>query len=233
MKKVAIHQPQYFPWLGLLDKINQSDIFIILDTVQFLDGGFQNRNAFLSNTADKHMLTIPVLKKKHLNKHIKDMEIADNIWQKKHYKFLYFNYKKYPYFDEVMSKISMLFEKKYRFLIDAVVDSMYLSLDIFGIDPDIKYSSQILPETDLKKEALIIELLRTIKADIYLSGTGARAYQVEKNFSDNGIQLEYQNFVHPVYHQFGNKNDFCEGLSCLDMAFNSGLDACREILNHP
>lgn len=232
MRKIVIHQPQYFPWLGLLDKINQGDIYIILDNVQFLDGGFQNRNTFLSNDGKKHILTIPVFKKNHLNKYIKDMRISNDIWQKKHYKFLYFNYKKFPYFDEIFDKINFLFEKRYKYLIDVAVDSMLLAFDIYGIDASIKYSSQILPETSYQKEDLIIQLLKQIKANIYLSGNGARAYQYEENFNDNGINLEYQNFIHPSYNQFCNKNEFIEGLSCLDMAFNLGLEGCNKILDH-
>ena len=41
---VSIHQPQFFPWFGYFDKIQQSDCFVILDTVQFKKNEFQNRN---------------------------------------------------------------------------------------------------------------------------------------------------------------------------------------------
>nr|MBI3612487.1 WbqC family protein [Nitrospirota bacterium] len=41
---VAIHQPQYLPWLGYLDKIDRADVFVILDTVQFKKNEWQNRN---------------------------------------------------------------------------------------------------------------------------------------------------------------------------------------------
>ena len=37
----SIHQPQYLPWLGYLDKIDQADLFILLDTVQFARRSWQ------------------------------------------------------------------------------------------------------------------------------------------------------------------------------------------------
>ena len=33
---VSIHQPQYFPYLGFFHKLARSDVFVALDTVQFL-----------------------------------------------------------------------------------------------------------------------------------------------------------------------------------------------------
>ena len=34
-RRVTIHQPQFLPWLGYLDKIDQAHLFIALDSVQF------------------------------------------------------------------------------------------------------------------------------------------------------------------------------------------------------
>ena len=60
---VSIHQPSYFPWLGLLDKIEKSDTFVLLDNVQFNDNAFQSRNIFLNHNGEVQYLTIPVQKK--------------------------------------------------------------------------------------------------------------------------------------------------------------------------
>ncbi len=39
MAIVAIHQPNFFPWLGYFDKIARCDHFVLLDHVQFQKTG--------------------------------------------------------------------------------------------------------------------------------------------------------------------------------------------------
>ena len=36
--RVSGHQPAYLPWLGLFHKLYLSDVFVYMDTVQFLQG---------------------------------------------------------------------------------------------------------------------------------------------------------------------------------------------------
>lgn len=79
---VSIHQPSYFPWLGLLDKIEKSDLYIYFNSVQLTDNAYQNRNIFLSNQIKEHLLTIPISKKNYLTKTIDKLEVIDNRWKK-------------------------------------------------------------------------------------------------------------------------------------------------------
>lgn len=225
----SIHQPSYFPWLGLLDKIKKSNQYIILDNVQFSDGGFQNRNNFINNYTEQNMLSIPIEKKDYLEKTIRDIKISQKIWQKKHSKYIYFNYKKHPYFDEVYPYIQKLFEKDYIYLIDAVTDSLEISLELLSVEVEIKKASEISTNQGLKKEELLIDILRQSNSEMYLSGTGAKAYQKDEKFRSNGISVIYQEFVHPEYSQYKN-NDFIQGLSCLDLAFNLGVSNASKLL---
>ncbi len=216
----SIHQPSYFPWLGLLNKIIESDVFVLLDTVQLNDAAYQNRNLFLDNQNKAHLLTIPINKKSYQGKAIKDLELSNNIWQKKHSKFIYFNYKKHPFFDEIYPLIEPLYKKEYKYLIDFLLDTMYVTFDCFNIRTEMLIASD-LDIGKSSKEDLVLNILQKTNADIYLSGKGAASYQKEENFLAKGIELKYQSFKHPIYPQFKN-NKFIEGISCLDYLFNCG-----------
>ena len=56
---VAVHQPQYLPWLGYFDKIDRADVFVLLDTVQYKKNEWQNRNR-IKTAAGPQWLTVPV-----------------------------------------------------------------------------------------------------------------------------------------------------------------------------
>ena len=95
---VTIHQPQYLPWIGYFDKINQVDAFCFLDNVQFKKNEWQNRNR-IKTAQGWQWLTVPV--KHRFPQTIEEVEINDTVnWRRKHLQALATNYKKTPYFDE-------------------------------------------------------------------------------------------------------------------------------------
>ncbi len=229
---VSIHQPSYFPWLGLLDKINKSDLFVVLDNVQLSDSAYQNRNLFLSNQGKEQLLTIPINRKNYLEKTIKDIEINNSIWQKKHSKFIYFNYKKHPYFDEIYKIIECIYTKEYINLSELLIESLKISCNIFDIDTKIIRASDLPLDDNLKKESKVVSILKQVGAATYLSGQGAKSYQLTENFEDKHIKLTYQEFTHPIYSQH-KMDKFISGLSSLDATFNLGKDNSFTLLKKP
>jgi hypothetical protein len=226
---VSIHQPSYFPWLGLLDKINKSDQFILLDTVQLNDNAFQSRNIFLNHRGEVEYLTIPIVKKDYQSKSIRELKIVDKRWQKKHHGFIIANYKKHPFFDEVYPIIKSLYSKEYTFLVDILKDSMEMSYTLFNIKTETILASDLEIDNSLMKDDLVLEQLKQVSASTYLSGTGAKAYQDEEKFKKEKILLNYQSFSHPQYVQ-KNANKFELGLSALDMVFNLGQKESKKLL---
>jgi hypothetical protein len=225
---LSIHQPGYFPWLGLLHKIANSDFYMLMDEVQLTDSAYQHRNLFLSADGKAKYLTIPFNKKNYLQRMFKELEITDHSWRSKHLDFIRNGYRKHPYFDEIFPVLADFYARDYPLLIDAVVASMRISLVFFKIKVKIICQSNVDYDRTLKKGDLVVSLVRASGADCYLSGIGSKAYLEESLFS-GGITLQYQAFTHPIYPQ-RNASEFAPGLTCLDALFNLGIDGASALL---
>ena len=226
----SIHQPSYFPWQGLLNKIHASDLFILMDEVQLQDRGYQHRNLFFEqNTKNEKTLTIPVQKKEYRSKKLNELKISDTYWQKKHNTFLLHNYKKHPYFEEIYPYIEHIYTKPYNYLIDVLVDSIEGILPLFEISTQIIKQSELHYDRSATKENLILELLEAIGADHYLSGHGAAIYQKEDHFLQKNIRLSYTEYQQILYKQYECET-FLPGLSSLDLLFNVGSKEAKKYI---
>ena len=223
---VAAHQPNYIPWIGYFHKILKSDIFIILDHVQFSRRGFINRNR-VKGPKGTVWLTVPV--RVHGAMRIMDVPI-DNTkkWNKKHADSLKAFYAKAPYFKEVYSILQDIYESRWENLAELNIEIIMRIVNMLDIERKFIRYSTLKPQG--KKMDMIIELCKKVGATVYFSGKGAMKYQDPKVFEENGIKLVYQEFEHPVYPQrFG---EFISNLSILDMLFNVGIENTREILKN-
>lgn len=81
--KIAISQPEHFPYMGFFEKMAAADLFVVLDHVQFSGpGSFQNRNRFLNSNGEMQWFTVPVESGSYF-KAIKDVIVApDYGWRK-------------------------------------------------------------------------------------------------------------------------------------------------------
>jgi hypothetical protein len=225
---LSIHQPSYFPWLGLLDKICNSDVFMVMDEVQLSDSLYQHRNLFLTADAAPKFLTIPLVKKGYRDKLFRDIEIASSDWRVRHMNFLWNAYRKHPFANEIMPRVEAFYAAEYSGLCDAVVASMRLSFELFGINTKVIFQSAMDYNRSVRRGELILALVRAAGATCYLSGTGGRAYLDEAAFSGD-LSLRFNVFQHPVYSQRGG-SPFREGLACLDALFNLGIAGARGLI---
>lgn len=225
---LSIHQPSYFPWLGLLDKIARSDVHVVMDDVQLSDSAYQHRNLFLSAEGQVKFLTIPLVRRGYLERRFRELEIARDDWGTTHSNFIRNSYARHPFASEVMPHVERFFATRYRLVAEAVLSSMRLSLELFGIRTRMMLQSQMDYERTLRRGDLVLALARAAGATCYLSGTGAKAYLDEAAFCD-GLTLRYNEFHHPQYLQKGVAG-FHPGLACLDVLFNLGSTGARALL---
>lgn len=216
---LSVHQPQYIPWLGYLDKIAKSDVFVYLDSCQYKHREFQNRNRIWTKNGEL-WLAVPVLVKGKRDQLIKDVEInQDSDWQKSHWRSLEMTYKKAPCFEvhrEFFQKLYL--ERTWTRLIDLNICITEYLLQHFKIQTEIKIESSV-GSAGLSNER-ILDICQRLNAHTYLSGAGAKTYIDRELFKQANIDLIFQDFKHPRYSQF-NHSDFTPYMSSLDYIFNT------------
>ncbi len=224
---VAVHQPHYLPWLGLIDKIDRSDRYIVLDTVQFERRGWQNRN-YIAGAGKPLLLTVPV-EQTSRDELIMDKTI-DNTqkWKRKHYKALVEHcYRKTPYLSEYLDEITHLYESEWESLVELSIATTRLLLRAFGITTPMVRASE-LGDFPGHKDELLAQICAKAGASTLLSGNGAKNYLEPKTLHRYGVDIEWQNFQHPVYTQHSRgSTDFVPRMAAIDLLVNAGPDSLR------
>lgn len=227
--RVAMHQPHYLPWLGYLDKIDRSDLFVVLDHVQYERRGWQNRN-YLASKDGPVLLTVPVIQRSR-DERILDKQI-DNAqqWRLKHRRSIAEHcYPNAPYWQEFGPDFTAIYEREWQRLDELALATTYALLRGFGITTPVVRSSE-LGEFPGQKSELLAQIAAKTGASSMLSGDGARGYVDEEVFRRYGIRVTWQNFQHPTYSQFSRRGqDFLTRLAAIDLLFNQGAGALQTL----
>ncbi len=214
---MSAHQPAYLPWLGYIDKIKRSDVFIFLDTVQYEKNSYTNRNKI--KTANGPIwLSIPVIKTDHFDKIMSEMPIDQKSrWQRKHLNSIQMSYSKAPHFKELFPKLQELYSADYDNLVDATWDHLMFWLDVLDIHTKVIKSSSL--DVSSKKSDFVFDLCKAVDADYYISGAMGKDYLETEKFNKAGITVEFQDYKHPIYPQL--HGEFLPNMGIVDFAMNA------------
>ena len=220
--KVSIHQVNYLPWLGFFNKLKMSDKFVMYDIADYLKNDIQNRNKIRTKEGWIY-LTVPVIKcfKTPLHKVL----IANNNWQKKHWKSIELNYSKADYFNSYKDFFERLYKKNFETLFELNKEIVLYLIKEFGINVEVVKTTDLDLNKELKSTEMLLEILNKVGATIYVSGIGSKSYLDESKFKE--IKLKYQEYKHPVYKQ--QFSDFESYMAAIDLLFNLG-EKSKEII---
>jgi RimJ/RimL family protein N-acetyltransferase len=218
---VAIHQPNFFPWLGFFDKLRRCDAFVLLDTVEFSKGSRTNRSQVQVN-GQPHWITAPV-RRAGIGGPIRDVLTDENHpWRAKVVKTLRQSYARADAFDAAMPLLEELIGHREERL------ALYNEHAIRRLAGELAAPAEILraSELDVSGHAteLLVNLVQAVGGTAYLAGAGARSYQENERFAAAGIDVVSQDFVPP--EQVG-------GLSVIDAVLRFGADGIRDLLSRP
>lgn len=220
---VAVHQPQYLPWLGYFDKIDRADTFVFLDNVQYKKNEWQNRNR-IRTTQGWQWISVPVLNQ--FAQQIKDVRINNRVrWKKKHFHALLYNYAKSRYFEEHRPFFERTYNRGWEYLLDINTHVIEYLVSVLGINTEIVIASNLNVRNHPTER--LIDICKALGADTYLAGKGGYKYMDMEKFRQAEIKVLFQDFKHRAYSQlFGTFEPF---MSVVDLLFNHGKESLNII----
>ena len=219
---LSASQPYFAPFPGFFYKAHHSDIFLILDEVQFPRGTtWITRNRFKGDRGAL-WITIPVWKKGLGFQSIEEVKICDEgRWRRKHLFTLKNTYGNAPYLKDSMDFLEWIFSERFERIIDLNMAIIRYLMGQLRIQSKI----QLISELDIgeKGDRLLIGACKSLKASRFLAQTPARKYLDRDLFRKAGIDLEFINVPTMIYPQLWG--DFISNLSAFDLLFNCGPKA--------
>ena len=215
---VAIHQPQYVPWIGYFHKLDQADIFVLLDNVQFKKNEWQNRNR-IKTSQGWQWLTVPVNYR--FPQMISEVRINNRVrWHQKHLQAIQTNYGKASFFKDYLPILQEVLSQKWELLSPLNIHIIKKVAKLLGIDTKLYVCSELSEEFTSEQSRRLVEICRYFGAEVYLSGQGGRGYLNMELFQREGIEVIFQEFNPPIYRQL--YGEFQPNLSIIDLLLNCG-----------
>jgi hypothetical protein len=229
MKVAAIHQPQYLPYLGFFHKVNQANVFVVMDDVQFQRRGVQHRNR-IKTPSGPRWITVPVLRSARpqgsdgRSEQVTNDVLIDrnDAWQRRHLTALRLSYARSPFFERYWDPLEDLLDRPWERLVDLNNATTRWSMDAMGIaTPSLLMSSL---DVEGAASELLVNICSAIGADRYISGPGGKRYIDQDLFEAAGIEVLWQEFESPQYIQPFPQAGFAPDLSVVDALFSCGPD---------
>lgn len=214
---IAIHQPQYLPWLGYFDKMDRADAFCYLDNVQYKKNEWQNRNR-LKTAQGVQWITVPV--RYRFPQKMIEVTLNDTVkWRHKHIQALVTNYSKASFFSEYFSIFESVLKCDFEHIVDLNITMIEKIRNILGITdkPTVRASELSLSDDPTGR---LVDICMHFGGNTYLAGQDGAKYMDMSQFEESGIRVVAQTYNHPEYPQL--YGDFQSHISIVDLIFNCG-----------
>lgn len=224
---IAIHQPNFLPWLGYFAKLTAADRLVLLDDAQFSKNSYINR-VKVSGPSGPAWLTVPV--KVSLGQTIAQVTPARADWAEAAGRKLEAYYRKAAAFREVHPVLcGLLAEATAQPHLAAINGFLLAALARrLGISTPLIQASTLGHE-ELAADDRLVALVHDLACGgTYLSGKGGAGYQDPEKFAQAGLTLRYLDFTPPPYDQ--GASAFSPGLSVVDALYHLGFAGTARLL---
>lgn len=223
--KIGIMQPYFLPYLGYWQLINAVDKYVIYDDVQFIKGGWINRNNILIN-GQKQLFNL-LLSGASPNKLINEIAVEDN--QTKLIRTIELNYKKAPMYQQVFPLFLHIMEHSDKNLAKFIGNSIVEISKYLSIETEFIYSSTLDKDNNLRAQDKVLDICKLLNANKYINAIGGADLYSKDDFNKVGIELSFLETKIEPYKQF--KNEFVPYLSLLDVMMFNDVESINIMFN--
>lgn len=225
---VAIMQPYFLPYLGYFQLLAAVRTFVIYDDVQYIKGGWINRNRILIQE-QPHFITLP-LEKASPNKSIQELTIAETgHWRKKMRNAVRSAYGRAPHYREIFPAIQDIIDDVHPRLADFLENSLRRIAALLGISTEIVKSSDVLPRDEIRGADRVLAICKNLEATAYINAIGGKPLYLPAKFQQSGVSLHFLKSGIPEYPQ--QSTAFTPSLSIVDVLMFNGVEGTRKMLD--
>jgi hypothetical protein len=229
MKKIAIMQPYFLPYIGYFQLFKEVDEFVLYDKIKYTKKGWINRNRILTNNGIEY-ITLP-LKKDSDFLMIYERELSKT-WDKDRIKMvnrLTNNYRKSPFFKEHFDIINECINQKEINLFDFIYGSIKIINNYLELKTPIIIYSDLGIDEKLKNKEKVIEVCKSLKSNEYINPIGGLNLYSKEEFLNNGIELKFLKVNELTYYQ--GQDTFSGSLSIADVLMFNSKEDIKTFLN--
>jgi hypothetical protein len=226
--KLGIMQPYLFPYIGYFQLIAACDQFVIHEDIQYIKGGWINRNRILVN-GEPQYITLPI-RKDGSDLDINKRYFTPDFGSQKAIvgRRIEGAYRKAPFFKEVSDLIGSCLQATEDNVALFITHTIKQCCDYLGITTPITLSSSLAIDPAIQAEKRVIAINKTIGSDCYINPIGGFALYNRDNFLQQGIKLYFLQTQDLRYSQFSES--FVPSLSIIDVMMFNSKDSLMNLL---
>lgn len=225
--KLGIMQPYFMPYIGYWQLMNLVDQYVVYDDVNYIKGGWINRNRILVNGLPKYF-NVP-MSGASPNLLINEVKVDCNeALIRKNLRSIEGAYRKAPYYGTVYPILEEILKYKEENLAKFIKHSFEVIGSYLGINTELIMSSDLKKDNTLRGQDKVLAICRLLGAAEYYNAIGGQELYSYEAFRKQGLQLNFVKTEEIVYRQFDN--EFQPNLSIIDVMMFNSRDQVKEYL---
>lgn len=226
---LGIMQPYFVPYIGYWQLMNAVDKYVVYDDVNYIKGGWINRNRVLSADGFQYfnVQMLGASPNKLINEVLVDHDeriIAKNVRKLENI------YGRAPFYLDVMPIMERILKYNAKSIADYNVNSIEEIKNYLEIDTELVLSSILEKDNSLRGQDKVLAICKLMEADEYYNAIGGRELYSFEAFRAENVKLSFLKPGKVVYSQL--RSEFIPDLSIIDVMMFNSRDSINEMLNN-